>query len=296
MTCRIAPRASRPLPPPAPRYTTVPFMRCPSRPTSARFRVSKAARICGNKLSTSSKKHRIISRTISWLPPHRSSANSGSKTTVLGGGRCHGRVSLGTARVRCGQLVGALLLADVDDRRAAESLLPLAVLGGDALDQRIDRLPVLQNLDLAGLLDVGRQHPRQKSANRRGPPAATNWPKRLWITASRSRPSRAAPARLTSRIRPCWSHRKYATGAKSNRSEYLCRRLLGRCLGGAGVLRSASPIRSDAPATRGPGRERPFRTRPKQAGLYPVQTLLRLAALQGQLGIEDSGGRRLSGL
>ena len=41
-----------------------------------------------------------------------------------------------------GQLVGALLLGDVDDRRAAESLLPRAVLGGDALDQHV-RPPAL---------------------------------------------------------------------------------------------------------------------------------------------------------
>ena len=58
-----------------------------------------------------------------------------------------------------GQLVGALLLGDVDDRRAAEPVLPLAVPGGDALDQHIDRLAVLEDLDLAGLLGVGRQHP-----------------------------------------------------------------------------------------------------------------------------------------
>ena len=68
----------------APRYTTVPFIRCPSRPTSTRFPVSRAERICGNNLSTSSKKHWIISRTMSWLSEHRESANSGSKTTAAG--------------------------------------------------------------------------------------------------------------------------------------------------------------------------------------------------------------------
>ena len=38
--------------------------------------------------------------------------------------------------VGCGQFVGAFLLRDVDDCRAAESLLLPAVLGGDALHQR----------------------------------------------------------------------------------------------------------------------------------------------------------------
>ena len=72
---------------------------------------------------------------------------------------CRGRSRRDCANISRCRLVTALLSADVDDRRTAESLLPLAVMGGDALDQRIDRLPVLQDPDLTGLLGVGRQHP-----------------------------------------------------------------------------------------------------------------------------------------
>ena len=42
----------------------------------------------------------------------------------------------------------------------------------------------------------------QKSANAARCSVATNWLNRFWITVLRSRPRRAAPARLTSRIRP----------------------------------------------------------------------------------------------
>ena len=60
--------------------------------------------------------------------------------------------------VGCHQLVGPLLLGDVDDGRTAASSLPLAVRGGDALDQHDHGLPVAEELDLAGLLGVGGQH------------------------------------------------------------------------------------------------------------------------------------------
>ena len=179
--------------------------------------------------------------------------------------------------VGCGQLVGALRLADVDDRRTAESLLPLAVLGGDALDQHIDRLPVLQNLDLTGLLDVGRQHPRAEIGEpQRGLRIATNWPKRLWITASRSKPSRAAPARLTSRIRPWWSHRKYATGAKSNRSQYLSDASSAACLGALEflVLHLQFDLMHLQLVDQGAGVR--FGHGQSRSGFARVQTLLRL--------------------
>ena len=50
-------------------------------------------------------------------------------------------------------------MTDVDDRRAADPPVSPAVVDSDALDQHSDRLTVVQNLDLAGLLGIGQQYP-----------------------------------------------------------------------------------------------------------------------------------------
>ena len=60
--------------------------------------------------------------------------------------------------VGCEQGIGALLLADVDDHRTANFLLPLARRGGDAFEEHIDGLGALEEPDLTGLFAVCRQH------------------------------------------------------------------------------------------------------------------------------------------
>jgi len=62
--------------------------------------------------------------------------------------------------IQLGQfLLRLFAFGNVNDCRTAEFPLPLVVLGGNALDQRMHRLPVSEELDLAGLSGVGRQHP-----------------------------------------------------------------------------------------------------------------------------------------
>ena len=61
----------------------------------------------------------------------------------------------------------------------------------------------------------------QKSAKIGRSSKATNCPNRFLIAVLRSSPSKMAPARLSSRIFPCSSHKKYPVGAKSKRSAYL---------------------------------------------------------------------------
>ncbi len=120
--------------------------------------------------------------------------------------------------VGCSQLVGALLLGDVDDGHTAAFSLPLTAWGGDALEQHIHGLPVAKELDLAGPSVAGRQHPFAELGKGGAVLHGQELPKPLVDRRLARQAQQGGPGHVDFQDPRPWSQRKYPTGAKSNRS------------------------------------------------------------------------------
>ena len=162
--------------------------------------------------------------------PSTSKRNCSSLSRSDSSARLRGDLGL-QGLVGCRQLVRALLLGDVDDRRTAKSPLPLAVLGGDALDQHIDRLPVLRSLTSQVCLVSVASTRLQKSANAGAVFRRHELPEPLLDHGVAVQAQQRGPGQVDLQNPPLVVPQEIPNRGEIEQVVVLLRCLLGRCLG-----------------------------------------------------------------
>ena len=122
-------------------------------------------------------------------------------------------------------------MTDVDDRRAADPPVSPTVVDSDALDQHSDRLTVVQNLDLAGLLGIGQQYPAAEIGKHRTVFQCHELAEPLLDHHAAVQAQQRRPSQVDFQNVPLGIPQEVANRRESEQVLIPLRRLLGYCLG-----------------------------------------------------------------